>query len=97
MNINPLTGKPWSNFNIWAKKQIFDKTYVRIKALESAVSTGPKIIEYGTPKIDKIRNIRKLEFFVEENHIDLKNAVFNEIQQLEKEFPNWKFSAKFGK
>jgi len=38
-----------------------------------------------------------LEFHVLETDIGIQIAVSNEVKLLEKEFPNWKFTSKFGK
>lgn len=96
-NINPLTGMPWSTFEAWAQKQIYDKTYVRIRALEIATHTRPRLLDGLHPNIHKIRDIRKLEFHIDEKDASLQEAVFNEITRLKNNFPNWEFTAKFGK
>ncbi|WP_267406649.1 MULTISPECIES: hypothetical protein [unclassified Chryseobacterium] len=96
-NINPKTGKPWQTFESWASKQIFEKTYNRIKALEVAKSTRARLPDGLTPDVAAIRGIRKLEFQILETDIEIQKAVNNEMQRLKKEFPHWEFTAKFGK
>ena len=96
-NINPKTGKPWQTFESWANKQVYEKTYNRIKALEVAKSTRARLSDGLIPDISNIRDVRKLQFHILETDIELQNAVHNEIQRLKKEFPDWEFSARFGK
>ena len=96
-NINPQTGKPWWTFEKWAEKHVYLKTYNRIKALEVAKSTRARLPDGLSPDITTIRDIRKLQFHVLETDIEIQKAVHNEMQKLKKEFPNWEFTAKFGK
>ncbi|MFY1045385.1 hypothetical protein [Chryseobacterium sp. GP-SGM7] len=96
-NINPKTGKPWWTFEKWAEKHVYLKTYKRIKALEVAKSTRARLPDGLSPNIEIIRDIRKLQFHVLETDIGVQNAVHNEILRLKKEFPDWEFTAKFGK
>jgi len=96
-NINPKTGKPWQTFESWASKQIYDKTYNRIKALEIAKLTRARLSNGLSPDIATIRKIRRLEFQILETDIEIQKAVNSEILRLKKEFPDWEFTAKFGK
>ncbi len=86
------SGKPWQTIESWAFKQIYYKTAKRISALIKAKSTRARL-----PDISNIRDIRKLEFHVLETDIEVQKVVQNEILRLKKEFPDWEFSAKFGK
>ncbi|WP_295212153.1 hypothetical protein [uncultured Chryseobacterium sp.] len=96
-NINPKTGKPWQTFESWANKQVYEKTYNRIKALEVAKTTRARLSDGLSPDIAVIRDIRKLEFQILETDIEIQKAVHSEMQRLKKEFPDWEFTAKFGK
>lgn len=59
-NINPQTGKPWQTFESWANKQVYEKTYNRIKALEVARKTRARLPDGLSPDIAIIIDIRNL-------------------------------------
>ena len=83
----------------WATKQIYEKSVTRIENLQNAaVSTratgnGSQTI----PSLGEIKSIRKLEFRIDGDTPELRNAVEKTIKDLSQKYPDWRFSTTFGK
>lgn len=95
--IDPKTGVPNRTAAEWAQDKIFDKTVTRIENLGRAAGTRPtrggsEIV----PGLEKIKNIRRLEFRVDADSPSLREAVLREVGRLSAKYPDWKFSAIFG-
>jgi hypothetical protein len=96
--LNPRTNLPAQTPEDWAKKQIFDKTQIRIKNLENAIETrktpgGSDSI----PVIEQIRDFKKLHFRIDSDAPSVVKAVEAELENLKKASPDWEFTAQFGK
>ncbi len=95
--VDPKTGLPNRTAAEWARDKIFDKTVTRIENLRKAVGTRPtRGGSEVVPELEKIKNIRRLEFRIDADSPALREAVLREVQQLSAKFPDWKFSATFG-
>ncbi|MFX3634515.1 MAG: contractile injection system protein, VgrG/Pvc8 family [Candidatus Pristimantibacillus sp.] len=95
--VNPKTGLPAQTPQQFADKQILTKTRNRINELQNATSTrATKNGSTEIPDLDSIKNIREFVFRLDGNTPELKQAVENSLNQLRKEFPDYKFSAVFG-
>lgn len=93
---NPKTGQSQSAAE-WAKKQIFDKTVVRIENLKNATATRPTKLSGPTvPTLAEIKSIRQLEFRVEAGTPEIRAAVETQIQALAGKYPDWSFGATYG-
>ena len=82
----------------WAEKQIYGPTVKRINNLKIAAKTvqGPG----GSPdfpNLKEIQPLRKYEFHIDADTPPLRSEVAKQIQRLQTTFPDWSFSAKFGK
>lgn len=96
--LHPKTGKPLQTAGQWAEKQIYEKSVVRIENLQNkavatrATKSGSQVV----PSLDEIKTIRKLQFRIEGDSPELRNAVEEQIKKLSQKYPNWEFSAEFG-
>jgi len=96
--LHPKTGKPLQTAEQWAEKQIYEKSIVRIENLQNkaastrATKSGSQVV----PSLNEIKTIRKLQFRIEGDSPELKNAVEEQIKKLSQKYPDWEFSAKFG-
>ncbi|RNI39835.1 DUF4157 domain-containing protein [Hanamia caeni] len=107
--VNPKTGKPFpgSDEVTWAENQIYTKTKTRIGNLKTAVATRPsekmteepaqKAGSQDVPTIKELQGVRKYEFRIDADTPDLRAQVGIQIKRLQQEFPDWTFSAVFGK
>jgi|GEM_PF-3375228 len=96
--VNPKTGLPAQTPQQFADKQILTKTRNRINELQNN-ATSTRATKEGSreiPELDSIKNIREFVFRLDGNTPELKQAVENSLNQLRKEFPDYKFSAIFG-
>jgi hypothetical protein len=94
---HPKTGKPVQTAEEWAKRQIFDKTVVRIENLKTAAAT--RATKGGSPTVPTIGEIQKhnqLEFRIDSAEMDVPTAVNTQITALAAKYSSWKFTAKFG-
>ena len=97
MTLHPKTGKPVQTPDEWAKKQIYDKTAVRINNLGSATATrSTKTGSPTVPPLAEVQKIREIKFRIEASTPELQIAVNTQLQLLRAAFPSWKFSAEFG-
>lgn len=83
----------------WAKKQIYDKTAVRIGQLASAAASRPRPDGAGSPTVPtlpELQSIKEFEFAIEASNPAIQAAVNAEVANLAAAFPTYKFSAKFG-
>ncbi len=97
--LHPKTGKPVQTAGQWARKQIFEKTVTRIKNLKNE-ATSTRATKNGSIEISslqEIKSFRKLEFRIEGDTPALRKAVSKELQELSQKYPDWKFTAEFGK
>lgn len=95
--VNPKTGLPAQTPQQFADKQILTKTRNRINAFEKATSTrATKNGSSEIPSLEDIKNIKEFVFRLDGDTAELRQAVTNSLNQLRKEFPDYKFSAKFG-
>ncbi len=97
--LHPRTGKPIQTAEQWARKQVYEKSVTRIENLQNeAVSTrATKSGSQDIPSLEEIKSIRKLEFRIEGDSLELRKAVGKELQSLSQKYPDWKFTAEFGK
>ncbi len=96
--VNPKTGLPAQTPQQFADKQILIKTRNRINELQNN-ATSTRATKNGSkeiPDLDSIKNIREFVFRLDGNTPELKQAVENSLNQLRKEFPDYKFSAIYG-
>jgi hypothetical protein len=98
-NLHPRTGKPLQTPEQWARKQVYEKTVTRIENLQNeAVSTrATKNGSTEIPSLQEIKSFRKLEFRIEGDTTILRKAVEKELKELSRKYPNWEFTAEFGK
>ena len=95
--LHPKTGKPVQTPEQWAKKQIYDKTVVRIENLANAADTRATVSgSKDIPSIDEVKKMNNLEFRIENATPEVKKAVDAEIANLSSKYPGWTFTAKFG-
>ena len=96
--LNPKTGRPVQTADEWAKKQIFDKTEVRIdNLLNKATATRPTTGgSTAVPSLQEIKGIRQLEFRIESATPEVKAAVEKQLTALRAQHPDWTFTAIFG-
>ncbi|WP_232697489.1 hypothetical protein [Brevibacillus daliensis] len=95
--VNPKTGLPAQTPQQFADKQILTKTRNRINALENATSTrATKNGSSEIPNLEDIKDIREFVFRLDGDTSELRQAVENSLNQLRKEFPDYKFNAIFG-
>ncbi|TGV23676.1 WXG100 family type VII secretion target, partial [Mesorhizobium sp. M00.F.Ca.ET.186.01.1.1] len=95
--VNPKTGLPAQTPQQFADKQILTKTRNRINALGNATSTrATKNGSSEIPNLEDIKDIREFVFRLDGDTPELRQAVENSLNQLRKEFPDYKFSAIFG-
>ncbi len=82
----------------WAEKQIYEKSVVRIENLQNkaAATRATKGGSQVVPSLDEIKTIRKLQFRIEGDSPELRNAVEEKIKKLSQKYPKWEFTAKFG-
>lgn len=96
--LHPKTGKPVQTAEQWAKKQVYDKTVVRIENLAKATDTRATISgSSDVPSISEVKNMNSLEFRIENATPEVEKAVKTEISNLSAKYPDWTFTAKFGK
>ncbi len=96
--VHPRTGLPTQTPQQFADKQIYNKTKTRINNLAEAVGTREaKTNSLEVPTIDELKSIKEFKFRLDGNTPELKNAVENSLNKLRLEFPEYKFSAEFGK
>lgn len=95
--IHPRTGLPQQTPEQWAERQIYRKTVVRIRNLQTASATRPTVRGSATvPNLSEVQSIRELQFHVDADTPELRNAVVDQLARLRSQFPDWKFTAKFG-
>lgn len=97
--LHPRTGKPIQTPEQWATKQIYEKTVARIENLQN-VAVSTRATQKGSqsiPSLNEIKSIRNLEFRIEGDTPELKNAVEKAVKDLSQKYPDWKFSATFGR
>ncbi|WP_264934679.1 WXG100 family type VII secretion target [Paenibacillus sp. LS1] len=95
--VNPKTGLPAQTPQEFADKQIFTKTSNRIFALENATSTRTTVNgSQEIPTLEDIKGIKEFIFRLDGDTTELRQSVNNSIKKLKNEFPEYKFSAKFG-
>ena len=84
-----------------AQKQIYDKTVVRVDAIENiGVSTRPTPDGLGTPVVptlSDLQTIKNYQFNINYDNPAFQLEVNKQVQALNAMFSNWSFSAKFGK
>jgi hypothetical protein len=83
----------------WARKQIYDKTAVRLTNLASASGSRPRPDGAGSPTVPtlaELQSIKALVFEVEATDAVIQTAVSAEVANLAAAFPAYKFSATFG-
>ena len=85
----------------WAQKQIFDKTVVRVDAIENmGISTRPTPDGMGTPVVptlSDLQTIKNYQFNIDYDKPAFQVEVNKQVQALNAMFSNWTFSANFGK
>ncbi|OMG45546.1 hypothetical protein BK140_31660, partial [Paenibacillus macerans] len=96
--INPKTGKPFQTVEKWANKQIYAKTKERILNLQKVDHTRPtKNGSVEIPTLDEIKDVRRFNFRMNADTPELREAVQKVIEKLKEEFPDYTFTAEFGK
>lgn len=100
--INPKTGKPQQSPEKWANKQIYEKTKTRIGNIHDAVDTklpgGISLPDnVDVPSLDKIKSLKKFVFRLEGDSPDLRKAMSDVIEKLQKEFPSYRFDVEYMK
>ncbi|ANY68436.1 hypothetical protein BBD42_19635 [Paenibacillus sp. BIHB 4019] len=96
--ISPKTGKPFQTADKWAEKQIYAKTKERILNLKKVDHTRPtKNGSVEIPTLDEIKDVRRFNFRMNADTPELREAVQKVIEKLKKEFPDYTFTAEFGK
>lgn len=100
--INPKTGKPQQSVEKWANKQIYEKTKTRIGNIDDAVDTklpgGISLSDnVDVLSLDKIKNLKKFVFRLEGDSTDLRKAMSNVIEKLQREFPSYSFDVEYMK
>lgn len=96
--INPKTGKPFQTAEKWANKQIYAKTKERILNLQKVDHTRPtKNGSVEIPTLDEIKDVRRFNFRMNADTPELREAVQKVIEKLKEEFPDYTFTAEFGK
>ncbi|WP_277376155.1 WXG100 family type VII secretion target [Paenibacillus polymyxa] len=96
--VNPKTGLPAQTPQEFTDKQLLKKTRNRINELENnAFSTrATKNSSSDIPHLDSIKDIREFVFRLDGDTPKLRKAAENSLNQLKKEFPDYKFSVQFG-
>ncbi|WP_181438865.1 pre-toxin TG domain-containing protein [Paenibacillus sambharensis] len=95
--VNPKTGLPAQTPQEFANKQILTKTRNRISALENATSTRTTVNgSQEIPTLEEIKGIKEFVFRLDGDTPELRQAVYNSVNKLKEEFPDYKFSATFG-
>jgi hypothetical protein len=96
--IHPKTGKPQQTPQEFSDKALYYKTKVRINnLLEKAV--GTRKTPDSTPEIptlEQIKGIRNFQFQLDGDTPELRVAAENSLNRLRQEFPDYKFSIRFG-
>lgn len=107
--INPKTGKPFpgSDEGAWAQNQIYGKTKTRIDNLKDAAETRAEVNiredpaqaagSSVRPSIKELQGVRKYEFQIKADTPSLRIEVEAQMNRLRKDFPDWTFTAVFGK
>lgn len=96
--INPKTGKPFQTAEKWANKQLYAKTKERILNLQKVDHTRPtKNGSSEIPTLDEIKDVRSFNFRMNADTPELRAAVQKTIEKLKEEFPDYNFTAEFGK
>jgi len=81
----------------WADSNIYDKTSNRIRAILTATESFPARNFSGVllePK--QLKNIFNYHFEIEDNTPQIRAAVEAALKRLRTDFPDYKFSARFG-
>ncbi|GEM_PF-4304831 len=97
-NINPNTGQPYQTPAQWSKKQIHDKTVVRIENLNNnaaqtrSTSGGSSTV----PDLNEIKDFKTLHFRINSDDPALISSVQQELANLKMEYPDWDFTVQFG-
>jgi hypothetical protein len=97
---NPRTGIAEGGDEIdWAIDKIHDKTAARINNFNNnTVATRPtKNGSQQVPSFEEIKDFKNIHFEIDADTPQLRNAVNYEMSVLKSEFPDWNFSATFGK
>ena len=96
--LNPRTGKPFQTAEQWAAKQIYTKSVNRIENLKKAAETrATKSGSSVVPALEKIKDFRNLHFVIDSKNFNIARAVADELANLKKQYPDWHFTADFGK
>ena len=75
--------------------QIYEKTNTRIQNLQDATTTRG-IGNMPTPSLEEIQRIRRLQFRIDSDSIEVKKAVEAQLNLLRLKHPTWNFSTVFG-
>ncbi|AZH30761.1 WXG100 family type VII secretion target [Paenibacillus sp. M-152] len=96
--VNPKTGLPAQTPQEFTDKQLLKKTRNRINELENNAFTtrATKNSSSDIPHLDSIKDIREFVFRLDGDTPELRKAAENSLNQLKKEFPDYKFSVQFG-
>lgn len=97
--LHPKTGKPVQTPENWAQKQIYEKSVTRIENLRNVATATRKTVNGSKdiPTLEDIKDIKSLEFRVDSDTSELRKAVEKSIEDLSQKYPDWKFTATFGK
>jgi hypothetical protein len=98
--INPRTGQPFNKITEveWAENQIYDKTKVRLDNMKIATATrSTPGGSQDVPTIQEVQQVRKYEFSIKADTPALRVQVERQLTRLRADYPDWSFSAKFGK
>ena len=96
--LNPKTGRPQQSAREWARTQIHDPITRRLDNLHTrARKTAPSPNEPpNVPSLNEVRRIREYLVRVEDGSPEIRAAVNEQLAELSKHFPGWKFHAAFG-
>jgi len=95
---NPSTGRVHSTPTDWARKNVFEKTKVRIENL-TMHATATRPTQSGSPVVPslaEIAGIRTIHFRISSTDQAVQAAVNAELANLRTRFPGWTFTVQFG-
>ena len=98
-NLDPRTNQPFQTEVQWSQKHIFNKTTERIKNL-TTTAVATRITKKGSltaPNLSDIIDFKHIHFHIDADYQKLINAANNDLLNLAKLHPDWKFTASFGK
>ncbi|MBO0940098.1 hypothetical protein J2I47_26380, partial [Fibrella sp. HMF5335] len=96
--INPRTGKPFQTAEQWAAKQVYTKSVNRIENLKKAAATrATKSGSSSIPSLGEIKDFKNLHFVIDSKDSSIASAVADQLANLKKQYPDWNFTAEFGK